>query len=161
MILVQIVVELSMHGFFFHLSLTIFMKSSLYLSFSCLTFQVAVLPWSLVMSPVVPATVRYSQLPWVQSKEPWSSGVWGQLVSGHYPCWSCMSVVLSLWLFIPFPDSLVIFHLLGMGGISCLHLPSWLAFSSYIVASGHSVKVLYLIQFPISDSIAVEDYWDC
>ena len=46
-------------AFFFHLSLTIFLKSSLYLSFSCLAFQVAVLPWSLVMSSVVPASVRY------------------------------------------------------------------------------------------------------
>ena len=46
-----------------------------------------------------------------------------------------MSVVLSLWLCILFPDSWVIFHLLGMGGISCLHLPSWLASSSYTVAS--------------------------
>ena len=72
-----------------------------------------------------------SQLPWVMSEEPWSSGVWGQLVSGHHPCWSCMSVVLSLWHCIPFPDSWAIFHLLGMGGISCLHLPYWLASGSY------------------------------
>ena len=46
-------------AFSFHLSLTILLKTSLHLSSSCLAFQVAVLPWSLLMSSVVPASVRY------------------------------------------------------------------------------------------------------
>ena len=32
---------------------------------------------------------------------------------------------------------------------------------SLILFPGHLVKILYLIQFPINDSIAIEDYWNC
>ena len=76
-----------------------------------------------------------SQLPWVQSEEPWSSWclrtvcIW---TSSLLVMYVCSPIIVTLY---SFPDSQVIFHLLGMGGISCLHLASWLASSSYTVAS--------------------------
>ena len=59
--------------FSFHLSLTIFLKSSLYLSFSYLAFQVAVLPWALVMSSCSLHSVLIRALAWFFSYTPsWS-----------------------------------------------------------------------------------------
>ena len=136
MILIQVDGELSMHGLFLPIILYHLLEVFLVLELQLFGLPCGCL--AMIIGHVICCSSLcqvFSQLPWVQSEEPWSFGVWGQLVSGQCPCWSCTSVVLSLWLCIHFPDSWLIFHLLGMGGISCLHLPSWLASSSYTAAS--------------------------
>ena len=59
MILVQIVGELSMHGIFLPLNPHHLLEVFLVLEVQLFGLPSAVLPWSLVMSSVVPASVRY------------------------------------------------------------------------------------------------------